>query len=103
MKLAILGCSGSVGSRVVLRALKQGWEVQGVDTVASPPSDAADKPNFTYLSLDLRDYDHALRAMDGCDAVVLLAACRSPGDYVVNTHNTSVIFRHCSDQGSLIR
>lgn len=97
MKLAILGCAGSVGSRVVIRALKRGWKVQGVDSVASLPSglseqvsSAGDKPDFTYLSLDLRDYDQALRAIDGCDAVVLLAACRGPGDYVVNTHNTYV-------------
>ena len=87
MRLAITGCTGRVGQRVVLAALKQGHSVVGIDTV---PGDLEFKndPKFTFIQTDLRNYAGAYNALQGCDAVVQLAACPNPGDYVAETHNT---------------
>ena len=91
MKIAVTGCNGSVGRRVVLCALKEGYQVSGVDWVDyqshGDAAEARTNPNFTFIEADLRDYDTALKVLTGCDAVVHLAAYRNPGDYVWQTHN----------------
>jgi nucleoside-diphosphate-sugar epimerase len=91
--VAILGCSGSVGRRVVLRALQKGYKVLGIDILSNFPLLAEERlqptssPDFVYASLDLRNYEQLLEAVRGCDAVIQLAAYRDPGDYIVQTHN----------------
>lgn len=91
MKILLTGCNGSVGRRVVLRALKEGHQVKGVDWVELPDHDdviqANRNPNFSFTKADLREYDTALSLLEGCDAVIHLAAYRNPGDYVWKTHN----------------
>jgi nucleoside-diphosphate-sugar epimerase len=95
--LAILGCAGSVGTRVVLRALQNGYKVLGIDIAPSFPtteelSHITSNPDFTYASLDVRDYEALLEPLRGCDAIILLAATfRNPGDYAVQTHNGYVV------------
>lgn len=70
MKLAITGCNGQVGRRVVLLALTRGHEVVGVDSVANKH----DLPNgVIFHQIDLRDYDAALKSLEGCQAVIHLA------------------------------
>lgn len=91
MRVAILGCAGSVGKRVVFRALDQGHTVVGVDLASTYGSMEHDSNSeFTYTKLDLREYDQVLKVLHGCHAVVQLAALRNPGDYAVQTHNTWV-------------
>lgn len=88
MRLAILGCAGSVGKRVVIRTLNQGHTVVGVDVASTYGSTEHDSnPDFTYTKLDLREYDQVLKILNGCHAIVQLAAFRDPGDYAVQTHN----------------
>lgn len=91
MKLAVTGCNGSVGRRVVLGALKKGYTVVGIDYREAPDLELNADANFTFLEVDLRDYDKALEALKGADAVVQLAAIRTPEDYVVVAHNTNVV------------
>lgn len=87
MKLAVTGCTGRIGKRVVLAALKAGHPVTGID---SRPADLeyANDPDFTFLEVDLRNYDDTLKAFHGVDGVVQLAGVPNPEDYVVHTHNT---------------
>ncbi len=92
MKLAVTGCNGSVGSRVVLAALAQGHTVLGIDSAKVPdvltqlPEEQAAR--FAFHEANLRDYQVATMLLRGCEGVVHLAAMRTPGDYHVDTHNT---------------
>ena len=87
MRLAITGCNGSVGKRVVLAALNAGHTVVGIDHPNSDrPSDV--KAAFTFVAVDLLDYDKTKEALKGAEGVIQLAARRNPGDYLVETHNT---------------
>ncbi len=91
MKIAVTGCNGSVGTRVVLAALAQGHTVVGIDSAPVPDALThldVDAGQFAFHRADLREYDAGLRLLEGCDAVVHLAAMRTPGDYVVAAHNT---------------
>lgn len=90
MKIAVTGCSGSVGQRVCMLALAQGHDVRGIDRGPTPreaPPFFA-HTRFAFAAHDLREYPAALEALRGCDAVVQLAAVPTPTDYLVETHNT---------------
>ncbi|KAI0682660.1 NAD(P)-binding protein [Cerioporus squamosus] len=91
MKIAVTGCNGSVGTRVVLSALAQGHTVVGIDSAPVPDALAHLSDGFAFHQADLREYDAGLGLLEGCDAVVHLAAMRTPGDYVVAAHNTNVV------------
>ena len=71
MKIAITGCNGSVGKRVVLLALARGHTVAGIDHVdlAVP----IDSERFQFMKVDLRDYEETLKCLAGCEAIVHLA------------------------------
>ncbi|PCH42342.1 NAD(P)-binding protein [Wolfiporia cocos MD-104 SS10] len=89
MKLAVTGCNGRVGQRVVIAALKQGYVVVGIDTITKD-LDFSSHPNYTFVNADLRDLNETLNALRGCDGVVQLAGHSNPGDYLASTHNTNV-------------
>ena len=92
MKIAVTGCNGDIGPRVILQALAQGHTVVGIDVANLPdvltrlPEDKAAR--FAFHEADLRDYEVATELLRGCEGIVHLAAMRTPGDYYVNTHNT---------------
>ena len=86
MKVAITGCSGKVGKRVVALALKRGHTVVGIDLTPKSVHDCLCF-RFTFIQADLTCYDTVLKVLEGCDGVIHLAACPNPGDYGVNTHN----------------
>ncbi|KAJ7707803.1 hypothetical protein B0H17DRAFT_533157 [Mycena rosella] len=91
-KIAITGSNGSVGRRTVLMVLKHGYCVVGIDQ--SPLVTADDRElgsNFSFLQTDLKDYDGTLKALEGCEAIIHLAACPKPGDYKVVVHNSNVV------------
>ncbi|KAJ7650398.1 hypothetical protein FB45DRAFT_974323 [Roridomyces roridus] len=91
-KIAVTGSNGSVGKRVVLRALAHGYRVLGIDHNAlSTANDRDLGENFTFLQVDLRNYDETLKALEGCEAILHLAALPRPGDYKVVVHNTNVV------------
>jgi len=105
MKIAVTGSNGSVGRRVVVNALKQGHIVLGIDN--SPPAiDEAfsTDPNFTFVQLDLRDFDDTLKVLKGYEGVAHLAAYPNPTDYMVKSHNANVVIsynvlRACAELG----
>lgn len=86
MKLAITGCNGRVGKRVVALALKRGYTVVGIDHTPEP-ANATINPRFSFLQVDLRDYDQTLKALRGYEGVIQLAAFPNPGDYAAVVHN----------------
>jgi len=86
MKIAITGSSGSVGKAIVKMAQEQGHELLCVDRV-KPHDDSLHS-----LQIDLTDYDAAVNAFKGSDAVIHMAAIPAPGghpDHVV--HNNNVV------------
>ncbi|KAJ6607398.1 hypothetical protein B0H10DRAFT_2072165 [Mycena sp. CBHHK59/15] len=89
-KIAITGCNGSVGKRAVLLALEQGYHVIGVDLSPSPTTGELGT-RFSFLQIDLKDYDATLKALEGCDAIIHLAAFPRPGDYKAIVHNSNVV------------
>ncbi|KDR76363.1 hypothetical protein GALMADRAFT_247802 [Galerina marginata CBS 339.88] len=106
MKLAVTGCNGRVGTRVVKLALERGYTVVGIDLV--PPSSAQESwrnnPKYSFKQADLMDFDVVLDVLAGCEAVITLAACPTPADYKVQTHNSNVviswnILRGCAELG----
>ncbi|KAI0368798.1 NAD(P)-binding protein [Pilatotrama ljubarskyi] len=86
MKLAITGCNGSVGTRVVLAALEQGHTVVGLDSVpCSEPlatlllhKNGHETARFAFRRVDLTDFEAALTALEGAEGIVQLAAVRTP-------------------------
>ncbi|KAJ7659968.1 hypothetical protein B0H17DRAFT_1212770 [Mycena rosella] len=81
-KIAITGSNGSVGRRVVLRALQErGYHVVGIDHSALVTADDRELgSNFSFL-----------QALEGCEAIIHLAAYPRPGDYKVVVHNSNVV------------
>ncbi|KAF7330441.1 NAD-binding protein [Mycena venus] len=98
-KMCVTGSNGSVGKRVVLRALALGYHVVGVDYSALATADDFDpgsNSSFSFLQADLRDYNETLKAgtfrtYAQVAAVIHLAAYRQPGDYKVLVHNSNVV------------
>jgi nucleoside-diphosphate-sugar epimerase len=84
MRIAVTGSSGHLGRAVVAAASAAGHTVVGIDRVDDMPTTAA--------ILDLLDFDAIAATIDGCDALVHLAAITGPGhqpDHVV--HNNNVV------------
>ena len=92
MRIAVTGCNGSVGQRVVIRALDDGHSVLGLDAHPVAIDDismrrSTEHEAFQFVQYDLRSFEGLLKHLEGCDAVVHLAAHRRPGDFLVQTHN----------------
>lgn len=84
MKIAVTGAAGRVGGAVVDRAVSEGHEVIAIDR------DAAGNGAGDVVALDLADYSAVVEALDGCDALIHLAAINGPGrdpDHVVHDNN----------------
>ena len=89
MRIAITGGSGLVGREVIRLALTQGHSVVSIDRV--PPTESL-ADNVTFIQASITDYAAFEQALQGCDALVHLAAYPSPGgrpDYEV--HNNNVV------------
>ena len=88
MKIAVTGGNGLIGRAVVDMARADGHDVVCIDT--APPRDEGS--GATFVAADVTRYDQLEQALGGCDALVHLAAIRSPigrPDYEV--HNTNVV------------
>ncbi|KAJ7170571.1 hypothetical protein C8R43DRAFT_875596 [Mycena crocata] len=90
-RIAITGAKGSVGKRVVLRALEHGYHVVGIDySVLASADDRELGSKLSFLQVDLKDYNETLKAF-GCEAIIHLAGFPQPGDYKVIVHNSNVV------------
>lgn len=87
MKIAITGCAGILGRRVVARALDQGHEVLGID-INEPDAAHVGHSSFHFLPVDLRNYEAVLEAIKGYQGIIHLAGLLH--DYDVAVHNSFV-------------
>ena len=86
MRIAVTGAEGRVGQAVVELAESQGHSVVAIDRLP----DEASAHATSRFRLDLADYDGLLRALDGCQALIHLAAIAGPGhhpDHLVHSNN----------------
>ena len=103
MRVLVTGGAGFIGSHVVDKLQARGHEPRIFDLVPSPHHGAEVE---TILG-DLCDPDTARRAIDGCDAVVHLAALADVDEVVkdparadrVNVHGTHVLLAAARDAG----
>jgi len=87
VRIAVTGGSGLIGRAVVELAIAQGHQVVSIDRVAPSTSDAVD-----VIEAELIDYPSFEKAIEGCDALIHMAAIPSPRgfpDHVV--HNNNVV------------
>ncbi|KAI0784282.1 NAD(P)-binding protein [Abortiporus biennis] len=94
MRLAITGCNGCIGIRVVVLALQKGHSIFGIDITEMPKDlQHADNPNFSFAQVDLGDYNKTLETLKraGVEGIIQLAGIPTPTDYGAVTHNTNVV------------
>ncbi len=92
MRIAVTGGNGEMGRSLVPFLMEQGHGVVNIDRVLPPlpPLRTPDMPD--YMRADMTDFGDVVAALEGCDAVVHLAAHRSPLDHphpVVYSNNTA--------------
>ena len=73
MKVLITGGTGDIGRAVSKRLQKRGWELRLIGL-----ENSASFENIDYAQCDIMDFDALQTQMQGCDAVVHLAAIRAP-------------------------
>lgn len=88
MRIAVTGADGRIGRAVVDLALAEGHQVVALDRRA----DGGAGTEVERHAVDVTDYDALRTAVDGCDALVHLAAHTGPGvapDPVVHDDNVT--------------
>src|SRR5215813_10746468 len=90
MRIAITGGGGELGRTLIPYLIEQGHSVVSIDRASPSASQlAARGPEF--IAADTRDFGQFVASIRGCDALVHLAAHRSPIgniDHVVYADNT---------------
>ncbi|HEU5100953.1 MAG TPA: NAD(P)-dependent oxidoreductase [Roseiflexaceae bacterium] len=90
MRIAITGGGGELGRTLIPYLLEQGHSAVAIDR-AQPSLNAASFPRPEFIVADTRDFGQTVASMRGCDALIHLAAHRSPRnhpDHVVYGDNT---------------
>ena len=82
MRVLITGGAGHVGKPICQRFVRIGWEVHVIDTAPDPLIDGV-----SYTKCDIRDFAALSQQVDGCDAIVHLAAIPS-----TMTHPDTTLF-----------
>jgi len=88
MRIAVTGASGRVGRAVVEHLVASGHTAVCIDRLAEGPGG----PGCSFLQIDMQDYAAVVAGLEGCDALIHLAAVTGPGlfpDHVV--HNNNVV------------
>ena len=82
MRVLITGGAGHVGKPICERFVCNGWDVHVVDMVPDPQIEGV-----SYALCDIRDFAALFKQVEGCDAIVHLAAIPS-----TMTHPDSTLF-----------
>ena len=109
MKVLITGGAGYIGSVLVPLLLENGYQVRVLDVLmygGTPLLPYFRNPNFEFLKGDVRDPETVGKAMEGCEAVIHLAAivgfpaCRKHPDLAqtVNVDGTICVGRAAGDR-----
>jgi nucleoside-diphosphate-sugar epimerase len=105
MKVMVTGAAGRLGRWVVDDFLAQGWQVIAVDRVPIPAVDAATRSGAEFHLAGLKDVASLAELIQGCQAVVHLAAIPTPtlGSreevFVNNTQSTFAVLEAASQVG----
>ncbi len=100
MRVLITGSEGLIGRVVATHLQSCGWDVRLID-IASSIEHSAD----SFVACNIMDFDAIRAQMQGCDAVVHLAALRNPyygpGEEVfrINTVGTFNVFEAAAKEG----
>jgi nucleoside-diphosphate-sugar epimerase len=100
MRVLVTGSVGLIGQATATHLLERGYDVRQID-IASPQ----DSHGVDYRQCDITDFSALCEHMQGCDAVVHLAAIRSPmfapahEVYRVNTVGTFNVFEAAAQEG----
>jgi nucleoside-diphosphate-sugar epimerase len=100
MKVLVTGGAGHVGKATTERLLRQGWDVRVIGLESG-----VEIPGAEFVTCDILNYDDLRRQMQGCQAVVHLAAIRgpqlAPGHRVfeVNVAGTFKVFEAAAASG----
>jgi nucleoside-diphosphate-sugar epimerase len=89
-RVAVTGAAGRVGRGVLDLLCLQGTSVVAIDCVEPPADSYGD--HVAWVQADMTDYEAVVKAFDGCDGLVHLAAVPRPGkleDHAV--HNNNVV------------
>jgi nucleoside-diphosphate-sugar epimerase len=87
-RIAVTGAAGRVGRGVLELLCRRGTSVVAIDSVAPARQDLND--GITWAQTDITDYAALIKALDGCDGLVHLAAIPSPRraeDAIVHSNN----------------
>ncbi len=90
MRIAVTGGSGDLGKVLVPYLTEQGHDVLSIDRML--PKEPWGGPHLQYWVADTRDFGQVVGSFRNCDAVIHLAAHRSPmnhPDAVVYNENTT--------------
>ena len=82
MRVLITGGAGHVGQPICERFALKGWDVHVIDTAPDPQIEGV-----SYAHCDIRDFAALSRQVEGCDAIVHLAAIPS-----TMTHPDATLF-----------
>lgn len=104
MKVLVTGASGNAGQAVCRQLVEEGFDVRRCD-VAPPAHD--DLAHVEFVRCDTRTESDVRRAMDGCDAVVHLAAWHCAHNppvsdatiFAVNVDGTFNVFEAARESG----
>lgn len=90
MRIALTGGNGRVGKSVIACALEHGHQVVNIDRTA--PTHPSRTQDLQFRKAELQDYDGLLNAMEGCEALIHLAAIPAPFNHPDHeVHNTNVV------------
>ena len=87
-RVAVTGAAGRIGQGVLDLFRTRGNAVVAIDSLAAPEMRPDD--NVAWVQTDVTDYSAIVKALDGCDGLVHLAAIARPGlveDSVVHANN----------------
>jgi nucleoside-diphosphate-sugar epimerase len=105
VKVMVTGAAGRLGRWVVDDFLAQGWQVLAVDRVPMPTDDAVPRAGAEFHLTELKSVATLVALLEGCDAVVHLAAIPTPtlGSreevFVNNTQATFAVLEAASQIG----
>lgn len=104
MKIAVTGGSGELGRNLVAYLLEQEHTVVSIDRALPPMPQPRPARMAQFLVADTRDFGELVASLRGCDAVIHLAAHRSPmnhPDPVVYNDNTASSYNALSAAATL--
>jgi UDP-glucose 4-epimerase len=92
-KVLVTGGAGFIGSHVVEKLLKDGYEVNVLDNLSSGNLDNLDlaNPSLNFFQGDIRNQMAVLNSLEGCDSIVHLAAIVSVEESIRNPRNSKSV------------